>query len=53
MRFYSKQHKYYCGVDLHAKTMYVCIIDQEARIIKQKKHQEQSCRIYEGNRQMS
>ena len=36
MRFYSKQHKYYCGVDLHAKTMYVCIIDQEARIIKQK-----------------
>jgi hypothetical protein len=36
MRFYSKQHKYYCGVDIHAKTMYVCIIDQEARIIKQK-----------------
>ena len=36
MRFYSKQHKYYCGVDLHAKTMYVCIIDQEARIVKQK-----------------
>ena len=36
MRFYSKQHKYYCGVDIHAKTMYLCIIDQEARIIKQK-----------------
>jgi len=36
MRFYSKQHKYYCGVDLHAQTMYVCIIDQQARIVKQK-----------------
>ncbi len=24
MRFYTKQHKYYCGVDLHAKTM--CIL---------------------------
>jgi transposase len=36
MRFYSKLHKYYCGVDIHAKSIYVCIIDQEARIIKQK-----------------
>ena len=36
MRFYSKQHKHYCGVDLHAQTMYVCIIDKEARIVKQK-----------------
>ena len=36
MRFYSKQHKHYCGVDLHAKTMYMCIIDQEVRIVKQK-----------------
>ena len=36
MRFYSKQHKHYCGVDLHAHTMYVCIIDQEAKIVKQK-----------------
>jgi transposase len=36
MRFYSKLHKHYCGVDIHAKTIYVCIIDQETRIIKQK-----------------
>jgi predicted NBD/HSP70 family sugar kinase len=37
MRFYSKLHKHYCGVDIHTKTIYVCIIDQETRIIKQKK----------------
>jgi transposase len=32
MRFYTKQHKFYCGVDLHARTMYLCILDQEGEI---------------------
>ena len=27
MIFYTKQHKYFCGIDLHTKTMYICIID--------------------------
>jgi len=27
MRFYNGQHRFYCGVDLHAATMYVCILD--------------------------
>jgi len=27
MRFYSRTHQYYCGIDLHAKQMYPCIID--------------------------
>jgi transposase len=31
MRFYNKQHKFYCGIDLHARKMYVCIIDQEGK----------------------
>lgn len=22
MRFYTKQHPFYCGIDLHARTMY-------------------------------
>ena len=25
MRFYNQQHRHYCGIDLHVKTMYVCI----------------------------
>jgi len=25
MKFYTKQHKYYCGVDLHAKTLIALI----------------------------
>jgi transposase len=28
MRFYTQQHKHYCGIDLHARTMYVCVLDQ-------------------------
>lgn len=29
MRFYTKTHKHYCGIDLHAKTMYLCILGQD------------------------
>jgi len=27
LRFYNRQHRHYCGIDLHVKTMYVCILD--------------------------
>jgi transposase len=27
MNFYTRQHKHYCGIDLHARAMYVCILD--------------------------
>ncbi len=36
MKFYVKQHKYYCGVDLHARSLYVCIIDKEGGVVKHK-----------------
>ena len=29
MNFYNNIHPYYCGVDLHARSLYACIIDQE------------------------
>jgi hypothetical protein len=32
MRFYTKQHKFYCGIDLHAKKMYLCILDEAGEI---------------------
>jgi len=31
MRFYNKQHKYYCGIDLHARKMYICILDKKGK----------------------
>lgn len=33
MRFYTKQHRYYCGIDLHARSMYVCILNQKGEIL--------------------
>jgi hypothetical protein len=32
MRFYNGQHASYCGVDLHTKRMYLCILDHEGNM---------------------
>jgi hypothetical protein len=31
MRFYNRQHRHYCGIDLHVRTMYVCTWTPPAR----------------------
>ena len=37
MKFYTTLHKYYCGIDLHAKILYVCILDQQGnKLVHQK-----------------
>ena len=33
MRFYTKQHRHYCGIDLHARSMYVCILNQAGEVL--------------------
>ena len=33
MRFYTKQHQFYCGIDLHARTMYLCLLNQAGEIL--------------------
>jgi hypothetical protein len=33
MRFYTTQHQFYCGIDLHARTMYVCILNHAGEIL--------------------
>jgi transposase len=33
MRFYTQQHKFYGGIDLHARTMYVCLLSQDGEIL--------------------
>ena len=33
MRFYTQQHPHYCGIDLHARTMYLCILSQAGAIV--------------------
>jgi hypothetical protein len=35
MRFYNQQHRFYCGVDLHARTLSLCILDDKGTIVRQ------------------
>src|SRR5262252_7053478 len=36
MRFYNNQHPFYCGIDLHAGSMYVCIVNHDGEIVLHK-----------------
>jgi len=45
MRFYTKTHTHYCRIDLHAKTMYLCILDQEGHVLRK-------CSPYPGYRRL-
>jgi transposase len=31
MRLYQGQHRAYCGLDLHARTMFLCVLDRDGR----------------------
>ena len=33
MRFYKNQHQFYAGIDLHARQMFICIIDSDGNIL--------------------
>lgn len=33
MRFYTEQHRFYAGVDLHARTLSVCVLDQAGQVV--------------------
>ena len=33
MRFYNGKHRYFCGIDLHARSMYVCVLDPEGQVL--------------------
>jgi hypothetical protein len=38
MRFYNRQHRQYCGIDLHVTPIYVCILDATGQVLR-------SCRL--------
>jgi transposase len=33
MRFYCEQRRFYCGIDLHASKMYVCVLDDQGNVV--------------------
>ena len=36
MYFYNQQHQHYCGIDLHARSLYVCILDRAGEVLLHK-----------------
>lgn len=40
MRFYNRQHRHDCGIDLHVETMYVCIRDESHSLRQEQKRQD-------------
>ena len=34
MRFYQQQHQFYAGIDLHARTLYLCVLDQAGSVVR-------------------
>jgi hypothetical protein len=48
MQCYTRQHKFYCGIDLHARKMYVCILlgkkvgtDSNSQIVSYEKERKE------------
>ncbi len=41
MRVYSRSHEFTCGIDLHARTMYLCVLDREGQPVL---HRNLPCR---------
>src|SRR5437660_4496030 len=33
MRFYNGQHPFYCGIDLHARSLHLCSLDQAGQVV--------------------
>jgi transposase len=33
MRFYNQSHQFYCGIDLHARLLAICVVDQTGAIV--------------------
>ena len=36
MKYYTSMTKYNCGIDLHARQMYICVTDREGNILVHK-----------------
>lgn len=45
MAFYNSAHPYYCGINLHARLLYACIIDFKNKIIVHNKIKADSSQL--------
>jgi len=42
MRFYNALKQFYCGVDLHARSIYICIMDKDSKVLVHRKRKNRS-----------
>jgi len=47
MRLYTQQHRHYCGIDLHTRSLNVCILDKSGKTLV---HQKLACEFQPGPR---
>ena len=47
MKFYNHQHPFYCGIDLHARILYVCILDDQGNTLVHQKISNDSSALLE------
>ena len=33
MKFYTKRHRHYCGIDLHARSMFLFILNDDGQVV--------------------
>src|SRR6516162_909497 len=36
MRVYTQAHRFYCGIDLHARSLHLCILDKDGAVVLDK-----------------
>ena len=36
MRFYDRQHRFYAGIDLHSRSMHLCVLDHQGNVVYDK-----------------
>jgi len=46
MKFYNNSHQFYCGVDLHAKTLHACVVDANGDKVLHKNFQCQEPNVF-------
>jgi transposase len=47
MNFYNTSHKHYCGIDLHARSLYLCILNQDGEVLLHKECSAKADRLLE------
>ena len=33
MKFYNAQKQFYCGIDLHARNIYICVMNKDRKVL--------------------